>query len=59
MAKLRHLAPDSPFRSTTLAMVFDPEKGGASLEQAMDELCQQASEAVAEGYNILILSDRA
>ena len=39
-------------------MVFDPEKGGASLEQAMNELCRQASEAVAEGYNILILSDR-
>ncbi len=58
VAKLRHLAPDSPFRSTTLAMVFDPEKGGAGLEQAMDELCKQASEAVAEGYNILILSDR-
>ena len=58
VAKLRHLAPDSPFRSTTLAMLFDPEKGGSSLEQAMDELCQQASEAVASGYNILILSDR-
>jgi glutamate synthase (NADPH) large chain len=58
VAKLRHLAPDSPFRSTTLAMVFDPEKGGSGLEQAMDELCRQASDAVAEGYNILILSDR-
>jgi glutamate synthase (ferredoxin) len=58
VAKLRHLAPDSPFRSTTLAMLFDPEKGGPGLDQAMDELCQQASEAVAEGYNILILSDR-
>jgi glutamate synthase domain-containing protein 2/glutamate synthase domain-containing protein 3 len=58
VAKLRHLAPDSPFRSTTLAMLFDPEKGGSGLEQAMNELCQQASEAVAEGYNILILSDR-
>jgi glutamate synthase (NADPH) large chain len=58
VAKLRHLAPDSPFRSTTLEMVFDPEKGGVSLDQAMNELCKQASEAVAEGYNILILSDR-
>ena len=58
VAKLRHLAPDSPFRSTTLAMLFDPEKGGTALEQAMDELCRQASEAVAAGYNILILSDR-
>jgi glutamate synthase (NADPH) large chain len=58
VAKLRHLAPDSPFRSTTLPMLFDPEKGGGALEHAMDELCQQASEAVAGGYNILILSDR-
>jgi glutamate synthase (ferredoxin) len=58
VAKLRHLAPDSPYRSTTLAMLFDPEKAGSGLEQAMDELCQQASEAVAGGYNILILSDR-
>ncbi|HET9359282.1 MAG TPA: glutamate synthase large subunit [Vicinamibacterales bacterium] len=58
VAKLRHLPPDSPFRSITLSMLFDPEKGGASLEQAMDELCRQASEAVAGGYNILILSDR-
>ena len=29
VAKLRHLPPDSPFRSTTLSMLFDPEKGGA------------------------------
>jgi glutamate synthase (ferredoxin) len=58
VAKLRHLPPDSPFRSTTLALLYDPEKGGAGLEQAMDELCRQASEAVAGGYDILILSDR-
>ena len=36
VAKLRHLPPDSPFRSTTLSMLFDPEKDGAGLEQAMD-----------------------
>jgi glutamate synthase (ferredoxin) len=58
VAKLRHLPPDSPFRSTTLPMLFDPEKDGPGLEQAMDELCRHASEAVAAGYNILILSDR-
>src|SRR5262245_41450112 len=58
VAKLRHLPPDSPFRSTTLPMVFDPEKGGAGLEQAMTDLCRRASEAVAAGYDILILSDR-
>ena len=49
VAKLRHLAPNSPFRSTTLSMLFDPEKDGPALEQAMDELCTQASEAVADG----------
>jgi glutamate synthase (ferredoxin) len=58
VAKLRHLPPDSPFRSTTLPIVFDPEKGGAGLEQAMTDVCRRASEAVAAGYDILILSDR-
>src|SRR5205085_9330378 len=53
-----HLPPDSPFRSTTLQMLFDPEKGGDGLEQAMTDLCRRASEAVAAGYDILILSDR-
>src|SRR5688572_4469724 len=33
-----------------------PEQGGAGLERAMADLCRCASEAVAAGYNILILS---
>ena len=58
VAKLRHLPPDSPFRSVTLSLLFDATSGGAALEHAMDELCRRASEAVASGYDILILSDR-
>jgi glutamate synthase (NADPH) large chain len=58
VAKLRHLQSGSPFRSTTLPLLFDPETGGSGLEQAMDDLCRRASEAVAAGYDILILSDR-
>ncbi len=66
LAKLRHLPPSSPFRSTTLSMLFDPEfdpekapdMGGAGLEKAMADLCRRANEAVAAGFNILILSDR-
>jgi glutamate synthase (ferredoxin) len=58
VAKLRHLPPDSPFRSTMLSMLFDPAKGGPGLEQAMDDLCRRASEAVTAGFSILILSDR-
>ncbi len=58
VARLRHLQPDSAFRSTTLSMLFDPERGGAALDEAMADLCRRASDAVAAGYNILILSDR-
>ena len=58
VAKLRNLPPGSPFRSTTLSMLFDPEQNGEGLERAMDELCAKASAAVAAGANILILSDR-
>jgi glutamate synthase (ferredoxin) len=58
VAKLRHLPPDVPFRSTTLSMLFAPESGGEGLAKAMDDLCRRASEAVAAGFDILILSDR-
>ena len=58
VAKLRHLPPDSPFRSTTLSMLFNPEEDGPGLEKAMTELCRRASAAVKAGFNILILSDR-
>ncbi|MBM3778295.1 MAG: glutamate synthase large subunit [Acidimicrobiia bacterium] len=57
-AKLRHLADDSPFRSVTIPMLFDPSPEGEGLERAMTRLCKAASEAVAAGANILLLSDR-
>ena len=58
VAKLRHLPPGSPFRSTTLPLLYNPEEDGPGLERAMAELCRKASVAVAAGYGILILSDR-
>jgi glutamate synthase (ferredoxin) len=58
VAKLRHLPPGSPFRSTTLPLLYNPAEDGPGLERAMDELCRKASQAVAAGYGILILSDR-
>ena len=57
LAKVRHLYYPG-FRSTTLPMLFDPRGDGPSLERAMERLKERASEAVAAGYNILILSDR-
>ncbi len=44
-------------RSKTLSMLFDPEERGG-LKNAMDRLCREASQAIDEGYSILILSDR-
>ena len=58
VAKLRHLPPHVPFRSTTLSMLFDPSSDGPGLERAMADLCRKASQAVAAGFDILILSDR-
>jgi len=58
VAKLRNLPPDVPFRSTTLSMLFDPSTGGEGLAKAMDDLCRRASDAVKNGYDTLILSDR-
>jgi glutamate synthase (NADPH) large chain len=57
LAKVRHLYYPG-FRSTTLPMLFDPHGDGPALERAMSRLKELASEAVAAGYNILILSDR-
>ncbi|MEO6236290.1 MAG: glutamate synthase large subunit, partial [Vicinamibacterales bacterium] len=57
-ARLRHVYLPA-FRSITLATVFDPSRGGAGLARALDDLMQRASDAVAAGYTIVILSDRA
>ena len=57
LAKLRRL-DDPAFRSATLPMLFDPRAGAAGLEKAMDELCRAASDAVAGGATLLMLSDR-
>ncbi len=58
VAKLRHLSPGSPFRSTTLPLLYDPQEDGPGLERAMEQLCRKASVAVEAGVGVLILSDR-
>ena len=56
-AKLKHINA-SGFRSVTLPMLFRAAAGEAGLAAAMDELCLRADRAIADGVNILILSDR-
>ncbi|MGA7952261.1 MAG: glutamate synthase large subunit [Gloeobacterales cyanobacterium] len=57
LAKLKHVA-QGQFKSITLPILFDPKSGVKGLEQAMAELFAQANQAIVDGVNILILSDR-
>ena len=55
LARIRAL--DRPgLSSITLSTLFDARAG--SLETALDNLCQAASQAIDDGKNIIILSDR-
>ena len=44
-------------RAITLPTLFDAQGEGA-LKAALDALCEQASQAIRDGYSIIILSDR-
>ncbi|MBD2325670.1 glutamate synthase large subunit [Alkalinema sp. FACHB-956] len=57
LAKLKHLSNDN-FKSLTLPILFDPTQGTAGLEAVLNQIFAQADAAIAEGVNILILSDR-
>lgn len=48
----------SGFKSKTLPILFEVDKGGDGLEQALDDLFAAADKAIEDGANILILSDR-
>ena len=57
LAKLKAIA-SGQFASATLDITFDAAQGAKGLESAMDQLCAQADALVAQGRNLLILSDR-
>src|SRR5262245_4352017 len=46
-------------RALTLPIVFPAGSGGAGLRAALERLCESAADAVARGYTLLVLSDRA
>src|SRR5947209_7002185 len=49
---------DGKLRATTLPMLFRAGGGAEALDEAMDDLCKRADEAIAEGATIIVLSDR-
>ncbi|MCX7897284.1 MAG: glutamate synthase-related protein [Rhodocyclaceae bacterium] len=61
MARLVHIERLSQgrFRSLTLDITYAVAEGAAGCASALARLCDAAERSVAEGYNIVILSDRA
>ncbi|MSR22066.1 MAG: glutamate synthase large subunit [Gemmatimonadetes bacterium] len=57
LAKLRHVSV-AGFRAATLSTLYKATDGGDGLAKAVDELRRKASEAIAAGHDIVILSDR-
>ncbi|MFC1491248.1 glutamate synthase large subunit, partial [Nitrospinota bacterium] len=55
--KLVHLNRPG-LKTTTLSMLFRAEEGVEGLKRAMDELCHKASNAIKQGYSLIVLSDR-
>ncbi len=59
--KIRHIssATNGAFRSLTIDATWAVEAGAAGLDERLADICQEATESIENGYNILILSDRA
>ena len=50
---------DNPFKTETLDVTYPAETGSAGMRTALNRLCREAEQAIKDGYNIIILSDRA
>jgi glutamate synthase (NADPH/NADH) large chain len=46
------------FKSVKLSMLYRVQEGSEGLERALDTLCRQAEQSVADGVNYIVLSDR-
>jgi hypothetical protein len=57
LEKLRQVA-HSVFEARTIDMTWPAAQGAQGMEQRLEEICDEASELIRRGVNILILSDR-
>ncbi|MBV9866372.1 MAG: glutamate synthase large subunit [Abitibacteriaceae bacterium] len=57
LEKLRHINQPG-FKAATLPILFPVDEDGPGLEKALDNLYAEATRAIEDGANILILSDR-
>ncbi|MBT4520408.1 MAG: glutamate synthase large subunit [Halieaceae bacterium] len=58
MAALRHINHRG-WRAKMIDITFDKSSGIAGLESTLRRICNEASQAITDGYSLVILSDRA
>ena len=61
LAKIRHINRDGDmpgFITHVSRGLYDVEGGGTALASRIDEICQEVSEAIADGARVIVLSDR-
>jgi glutamate synthase (NADPH/NADH) large chain len=60
LERIRHIEDhtDGAFRTRTIDICYPASAGVGGMEGALASVCGQAEQAVSDGYNILILSDR-
>ncbi len=46
------------WKTQTIDMTFEKAAGAAGMREAIDRICQEASDAIENGFSIIILSDR-
>ncbi|GAB3273909.1 glutamate synthase large subunit [Larkinella harenae] len=56
--KLRFVDRDH-FQAKTINTYFRADQGGIGLERALERICRYAEDAIEDGFEIIILSDRA
>ncbi len=57
LSKLRYVKREG-FKAKDLPILFNPSEGGKGLAAALEGLFAAADRAMADGYNLLVLSDR-
>ena len=57
MAALRHMDYKG-WRSKVIDITYPTSEGRAGLEAALNRFCEESSQAIADGYSLIVLSDR-
>ncbi|MTI80299.1 MAG: glutamate synthase large subunit [Firmicutes bacterium] len=57
LSRLRNINEDG-FKTVTLPILYNAAEGTKGMEKALDQLFQEASAAISDGANLIILSDR-